>query len=119
MRQESIARTHWNAGRRTLMLLGALLLLYLVTPLVYFLVTLPWRDVPGQLADSQALSALVTSLLSATLALTITALLGVPLAYLLARKDFPGRGLLTLLVYLPLVFPPVVSGIMLLLLYGP
>ena len=119
MRQESIARTRWNTGRRTLMLLGAVLLLYLVTPLVYFLVTLPWRDVPGQLADSLALSALVTSLLSATLALIITALLGVPLAYLLARRDFPGRGLLTLLVYLPLVFPPVVSGIMLLLLYGP
>ena len=119
MRQEIVARRRWNTGRRTLTLLGGLLLLYLVTPLVYFLVTLPWRNVPGQLADPQALSAFVVSLLSATLALIITALLGVPLAYLLARKDFPGRGLLTLLVYLPLVFPPVVSGIMLLLLYGP
>src|SRR5438270_8067181 len=109
MRQETITRTHWNTGRRMLTLLGGLLLLYLVTPLVYFVVTLPWRDVPGQLADAQALSALVTSVLSATLAIAITTLLGVPLAYLLARRDFPGRGLLTLLVYLPLVFPPVVS----------
>jgi len=48
MRQVTAARTRWNAGRRTLTLLGGLLLLYLVTPLVYFLVTLPWRNVPGQ-----------------------------------------------------------------------
>lgn len=109
----------WNAGRRTLIVLGALLLLYLVSPLGYFLVTLPWHDVPGQLADPQAVGALITSLLSATLAIVIIGLLGVPLGYLLARKDFPGRGVLTLLVYLPLVFPPVVSGILLLLLYGP
>lgn len=108
-----------NAGRGFLAALGALLLLYLVSPLVYFLFTLPWPDVPGQLMDPQAISALLTSLLSASLATVIMALLGVPLGYLLARGRFPGRGLLTLLVYLPLVFPPVVSGILLLLLYGP
>ncbi len=112
-------RTSHNAGRRSLALLGALLLLYLVSPLVYFFFTLPWHDVSGQFTDPQAVAALVTSLLSATLAISITALLGVPLGYILARKDFPGRGVLTLLVYLPLVFPPVVSGILLLLLYGP
>ena len=111
--------TRWNAGRSTLALLGMLLLLYLVTPLAYFLATLPWSDVPGQLADPIAFAALITSLLSATLALAVTALLGIPLAYLLARRSFPGRGLFTLLIYMPLVFPPVVSGIMLLLLYGP
>jgi molybdate/tungstate transport system permease protein len=111
--------TRWNAGRYILAVLGGLLMLYLVTPLAYFLITLPWPGVPGQLADPQAFAALVTSLLSASLALAVAALLGVPLAYLLARRDFPGRSLLTLLVYLPLVFPPVVSGIMLLLVYGP
>jgi len=96
-----------------------LLMLYLVIPVVYLFFMLPWRDVPGQLADPQAIGALITSLLSATLATVLIALFGVPLGYLLARKEFPARGLLTLLVYLPLVFPPVVSGILLLLLYGP
>ncbi|HZU67698.1 MAG TPA: ABC transporter permease subunit [Ktedonobacteraceae bacterium] len=108
-----------GAGSGSLALLGALLLLYLVSPLVYFLFTLPWSYVPGQLADPQAISSLITSLLSASLAIGITTLSGVPLAYILARRPFPGRALLTMLVYLPLVFPPVVSGIMLLLLYGP
>jgi ABC-type sulfate transport system permease component len=96
-----------------------LLLLYLVTPIAYLFFTLPWHEVAGQLTDPVAIAALVTSLLSATLAILIIALFGVPLGYLLARRDFPGRDVLTLLVFLPLVFPPVVSGILLLLLYGP
>ncbi|HLH63944.1 MAG TPA: ABC transporter permease [Ktedonobacteraceae bacterium] len=108
-----------SAGHASLALLGAVLLLYLIIPLVYFLFTLPWSYVPGQLSDPQALAALITSLLSASLAIAITTLFGIPLAYILARRSFPGRALLTMLVYLPLVFPPVVSGIMLLLLYGP
>ena len=108
-----------SAGTGSLALLAALLLLYLVSPLVYFLFKLPWQNVQGQLSDPDAISALITSLLSATLALAITAFLGIPLAYILARRRFPGRAVLTMLVFLPLVFPPVVSGIMLLLLYGP
>jgi molybdate transport system permease protein len=42
----------------------------------------------------------------------------VPLAWLLARADFPGRGLLRALVTLPLVLPPVVGGVALLLALG-
>jgi molybdate transport system ATP-binding protein/molybdate transport system permease protein len=108
-----------RAGNNLLALPALLLLLYLIVPIGYLFITLSWHDVPGQLADPQAVAALVTSLLSASLATCVIALLGVPLGYLLARRDFPGRGILTLLVYLPLVFPPVVSGILLLLLYGP
>src|SRR6266849_3777143 len=112
-------RTTRNGGSCSLALLGALLLLYLVVPLGYFLFTLSWRDVPGQLTDPVAIQSLITSLLSASLATAIIALLGVPLGYVLARRNFPGRGLITLLVYLPLVFPPLVGGILLLILYGP
>lgn len=108
-----------NSGSRSLALLGILLFLYLVVPTGYFLFTLSWSDVLAQLLDPLAIQALITSLLSASLAIAIIALLGVPLGYVLARRTFPGRGLLTLLVYLPLVFPPVVSGILLLLLFGP
>ncbi len=108
-----------NGGSRSLALLGALLLLYLVVPIGYFLFTLSWLDVPAQLSDPIAIQALITSLLSASLATAIIALLGVPLGYTLARRNFPGRGILTVLVYLPLVFPPLVGGILLLILYGP
>ncbi len=67
-----------NGGSRSLALLGALLLLYLVVPIGYFLFTLSWRDVPAQLSDPIAIQALITSLLSASLATAIIALLGVP-----------------------------------------
>jgi len=76
-----------NGGSRSLALLGALLLLYLVVPIGYFLFTLSWRDVPAQLSDPIAIQALITSLLSASLATAIIALLGVPLGYVLARRN--------------------------------
>ena len=50
---------------------------------------------------------------------TICALpIAVAIAYLLARKQFPGRQLLNGLVHLPLVLPPVVTGYLLLVLFG-
>ena len=45
-------------------------------------------------------------------------ILGVPLAWVLARLEFPGRGLLRALVTLPLVLPPVVGGVALFLAFG-
>jgi len=44
--------------------------------------------------------------------------LGLAVAWLLARRRFPGHGLLTALVHLPLVLPPVVTGYLLLLAFG-
>jgi molybdate/tungstate transport system permease protein len=100
-------------------LLGALALLYLALPIFNLLVVEPWRDVPTTLGDSLAVGALVTSLVTATIATALIALFGVPLAYVLARWRFRLRPLVTLLVYVPLVFPAVVSGIVQLLIYGP
>jgi molybdate transport system permease protein len=71
------------------------------------------------LSDPDLLSALQTSVLSASLSTVIVAIFGIPLGYVLARFAFPCKGLISLAIYLPLVFPPVVSGIVLLLLYGP
>lgn len=45
-------------------------------------------------------------------------ILGVPLAWVLARTDFPGRRLVRALVTVPLVLPPVVGGVALLLVFG-
>jgi molybdate transport system permease protein len=62
--------------------------------------------------------ALRLSLETATAATFCCVVLGVPLAWLLARMRFRGRGLLRALVILPLVLPPVAGGIALLLAYG-
>ena len=55
---------------------------------------------------------------TATIATVVCILLGVPLAWLLARVEFPGRRLVRALVTVPLVLPPVVGGVALLLAFG-
>ena len=45
--------------------------------------------------------------------------IGLLVAFVLARRDFPGRQILNGLVHLPLILPPVVTGYILLLLFGP
>ncbi|WP_371478462.1 ABC transporter permease [Kitasatospora sp. NBC_00315] len=101
------------------LLLPALLgLAFLVMPLVGLLVRAPWSDLPAQLASDEVWEALRLSLFSATAATGLSLVLGVPLAWLLARTDFPGRRLIRALVTLPLVLPPVVGGVALLLVLG-
>lgn len=63
--------------------------------------------------------AIIALSLRVTLLAVITSLpLAYALAWLLARRSFPGRSLLDALVHLPLVLPPVVTGYLLLLLFG-
>jgi molybdate transport system permease protein len=64
------------------------------------------------------LAALRLSLETATLATAACLVLGVPLAWLLARTRLPGRRLIRALVTVPLVLPPVVGGVALLLVFG-
>ena len=68
--------------------------------------------------NPESLSALSLSLRVAVLATALNALIGIPLAYLLARRRFPGRTLVDLLVTLPLVLPPTVTGFYLIVLLG-
>jgi molybdate transport system permease protein len=58
------------------------------------------------------------SAITSTAALLITLLLGTPVAYILARRDFPGKIFVDLLVDLPIVLPPTVAGVALLVAFG-
>jgi molybdate/tungstate transport system permease protein len=100
-------------------LLGAILVLFLVLPLLYFLAALGRAQLQSVLGDAVTLQALVVSLVTATITTTILTVLGVPLGYLLARHDFAGKPVLNVLVLLPLILPPAASGIILLLFFGP
>lgn len=62
--------------------------------------------------------ALLLSLATATLATVICVLLGLPLAYLLAFREFPGKRVLDVLIDLPLILPPAVAGLALLMAFG-
>ena len=112
-RASSRAHTPWALGAPAA--LGALLL---VVPLVGLLLRAPWSGLPRILSTPEVADALRLSLLSATLATGISLVLGVPLAWVLARSELPGLRLLRALVTLPLVLPPVVGGVALLLVLG-
>ena len=68
--------------------------------------------------SAEALSAVWLSMRVAAFATAINALIGIPLAWVLARHRFRGRGLVDLLVTLPLVLPPTVTGYYLIVLLG-
>ncbi|WP_353945238.1 ABC transporter permease [Streptomyces sp. HUAS MG91] len=93
-------------------------LAFLVLPLLALLVRTPWSDLPDQLTSASVWQALRLSLLCATAATAVSLVIGVPLAWLLARVEFPGRGVVRALVTLPLVLPPVVGGVALLSALG-
>ncbi|ADG89390.1 ABC transporter permease [Thermobispora bispora] len=97
---------------------AALGLAYLVVPLLGLIVRTPWATLPARLAEPRVLEALRLSLVTATAATAVCLLLGVPLAWLLARVPFPGRSLVRALVTVPMVLPPVVGGVALLLVFG-
>ena len=95
--------------------LGGLLALYLLVPIVAFVV----RLAGGAPASPGLGAALATSLETATIATVFIAVLGTPLAYLLARtRGAASRVLVTLLV-LPLALPALMSGVLLLYVVGP
>jgi molybdate transport system permease protein len=92
--------------------------LFLLVPLAGLLVRAPWRGLPRILADSQVVDALRLSLVCASCATLVSLVLGVPLAWVLARSQLKGISVLRALVTLPLVLPPVVGGVALLLAFG-
>lgn len=98
---------------------SAVLLLYLVVPVVVVLVrVLPDGLLPQYLARPIVTEALRLSIATTLISLLVTLLLGTPVAYLLARWEFPGKNLLDTLVDLPVVLPPAVAGVALLLTFG-
>ena len=108
-----------GGGVPVVLLVPALLgLAFLVLPLIGLLVKAPWSSMPSELDGGTVWPALRLSLETATAATAVSLLLGVPLAWLLARTEFPGRRFLRTLVTLPLVMPPVVGGVALLLVFG-
>jgi molybdate transport system permease protein len=72
----------------------------------------------ASLTDTLVLQALRVTAVSTLLALALVVVSGTPLAYLLARRSFPGRRIVDVIVDLPLVLPPVVAGVALLMAFG-
>jgi molybdate transport system permease protein len=99
--------------------LAGLLLLFLVLPLVaLFLRASTTSDFWTSLQQPMVLEALRLTLISSLICLLLAIVTGTPLAWILARKEFPGKRILDTMVDLPLILPPVVAGVALLMAFG-
>lgn len=96
----------------------ALFVGFLTLPVVALLLRVPFGTLARYATLPVVLDALELSLLTTLLSLCLMALFGTPLAYVLARYNFPGKRVLETLVETPLVMPPAVAGVALLLAFG-
>lgn len=91
---------------------------FVVVPMLGLLVRAPWSSLGSALSGAGASTAFRLSVVVSLAATAISVVLGVPLAWLLARSSLPGRSVLRAIVVLPVVLPPVVGGIALLYALG-
>ena len=111
----------WVAQRRlsiTFLLLGALILLFVFIPLAKTVFSsspgLLWQT----LREPEVLNSIWLTLYTALLATVVGLLLGVPLAYFLARHEFRGKRFVEAIIDVPIVVPHTAAGIALLFVFG-
>jgi molybdate/tungstate transport system permease protein len=99
-------------------LLGAAVVVFVVLPIIVMAVGTPPGRVAGVFRQRDAVSSLWLTLEAGLTAAAVAFVGGVPLAYLLARREFPGKRLVEGLLDVPIVFPHTAAGIALLMVYG-
>ena len=113
-----MSATRRRAVPLPVLLLAALAVAAFGLPLVALMVRAPWSDAWRHLTTQEARQAFVVSMQTSLLATVIAVVLGVPLAWVQARVDYPGRNFVRALTTVPMVLPPVVGGTALLLALG-
>jgi len=97
---------------------GALLVAFIALPLVATVGSESPGDIAGALGDGEVRAAIATSFGAALIATGLSLVLGIPLAYLMARVTFPGKGVVQSIVDVPVVIPHTIAGIALLVVFG-
>lgn len=105
-------------GRLTVLGLAAVLALVVALPIIALVLRVAPTTLLAQLRDPDVLTALWLSLKTSSAAALVSLILGLPMAYLLASRGFPGKRALEILLDLPMVIPPTVAGFALLMAFG-
>lgn len=109
----NVTRTPWP-----LAVAAAIGLTVLALPIVGLLQRMPWSSVPELLGGGGVAAAVRVSAIVSVASTLVCILLGLPLAWVLARVRFRGKRFARALVLLPMVLPPVVGGTALLFALG-
>ncbi len=92
-------------------ILGGVILLFIIAPLLSMLFKTPVTDLVSTIRETEVQDSIVLSLLCSMAATLFFALAAIPLAYVLARKEFRGKGLIIAIIDLPIVIPHSAAGI--------
>ena len=98
--------------------LGLVGVVFFLVPFLGLVVRAPWGSLGELASDGTVRTALTLSLVTSVLTTLLAIVIGVPLAWLLARSDLPGRSFVRVLCTLSMVLPPVVAGVALFLALG-
>ena len=107
-----------NRMTLTFVLLGLVIFLFIVVPLGKMILASDPMILLDTFLDPEVMRSIWLTLYAALIATAVGCLLGVPLAYLLARANFPGKGLVEGLIDIPIVVPHTAAGIALLFVFG-
>jgi len=99
-------------------LLASVVIFLIAWPILNTVTSAPMDVLWETLQDREVLRVITFTFYSSLIATGVAFLVGIPLAYLLARKDFPGKAVLEGLIDLPIVIPHSAAGIALLITFG-
>jgi len=100
------------------LVLAGIAIAFFALPFIGLLWRVPWGEAWDVLTTDSVRTAFVLSIQCSLWATALSLVFGVPLAWLLARVDFPGRAAVRALCTLSMVLPPVVGGVALFFSFG-
>lgn len=98
--------------------LGILLLFFIAVPVVKLVFGIDPQIVVDTVKEEEVYSSILRTFSASLVATIISIILGVPLGYLLARKDFYGKSFVESLINIPVIIPHTAAGIALLTVFG-
>jgi molybdate transport system permease protein len=105
-------------GKMLLTIIAIVGLLFLIIPIVALIIRAIQTQAWQEMAGGSLVPAILLSLFTTAISVLLTVLIGTPLAYFLARREFIGKPFISVLVELPVVLPPAVAGLGLLVAFG-
>jgi len=97
---------------------GGLLVLFVILPLISTILATTPIDFLRSFGDLEVIHSIALTFGAAAIATFLALITGIPLAYLLARRNFHGKRLLEAIINLPIVIPHTAAGVALLLVFG-
>lgn len=100
------------------MLLGSCVVLFIVAPLLSMVLATPASDLTETAKDHEVIQSIKLTLTAAFFATAFSAIAGIPLAYILAKKRFRARSIVMAIIDLPIIIPHSAAGIALFAVIG-